>query len=235
MKKVSELLAAGRLKESIDAAVAELRNNPINTQLRTLLFELLCFAGEWDRAEKHLAMLSDSDRDHRIGALLYLAAIQAERTRHEMFLKNELPTDTGASAATNAIVNGVECAALEDVDERLGARLEVFAGGSYMWIPFTQIASISIPPPVRLRDLLWAPAVVNTTSEFRGGKLGEVLLPVLYPFTWQQPSDEVRLGRMTSFSDTGIPYGQRLLAAGDHEFALLEIRSLEIRAATEVG
>ena len=47
------LFKAGRLGDAIGALSAELRDNPTDAQRRTFLFELLCFAGSFDRAEQH--------------------------------------------------------------------------------------------------------------------------------------------------------------------------------------
>ena len=63
--------------------------------------------------------------------------------------------------------------------------------------PLEHVASIQIPPPQRLRDLLWTPAAVRTTPSFKGTELGEVLIPVLAPFSWRHPDEAVRLGRVT--------------------------------------
>lgn len=47
------LYEAGQLEEAIAALGADLRGDPTDLRRRTFLFELLCFAGEYDRAEKH--------------------------------------------------------------------------------------------------------------------------------------------------------------------------------------
>src|SRR5690606_2155784 len=49
-----QLFQAGQLNEAMKALAAEVRDNPTDPRRRTFLFELLCFAGEYDRAEKHL-------------------------------------------------------------------------------------------------------------------------------------------------------------------------------------
>jgi type VI secretion system protein ImpE len=125
---------------------------------------------------------------------------------------------------------------LTDADPRIGARLEIFAAGQYTWIPLEQIASVRIAPPTRLRDLLWAPAVVRTSADFQGAELGEVLVPVLAPLSWQHQNDAVRLGRMTEWqrlSDGAeAPVGQKLLLVDDQEFSILELRELDIAPAT---
>ena len=49
-----ELYQAGHLNEAIKALSAELRDSPTDSKRRTFLFELLCFAGEYERADKQL-------------------------------------------------------------------------------------------------------------------------------------------------------------------------------------
>ena len=53
-KQAQELFRAGRVAEAIDALGAELRDDPTDAQRRIFLFELLCFAGNYARAEKQL-------------------------------------------------------------------------------------------------------------------------------------------------------------------------------------
>jgi type VI secretion system protein ImpE len=130
-------------------------------------------------------------------------------------------------------LNGREYQSIEDSDPRVGARVEVLAGGNYMWVPLEQIVSIEMEPPKRLRDLVWAPATIHTTTGFEGGDLGEVLLPVLSPFSSSHADDAVRLGRITVWeaAEDGaeIPFGQKMLLADNEEIPLLELRKLEIR------
>jgi len=48
--RARELFQAGQLDAAIDALGVEVRDNPTDTQRRTFLFELLCFAGQYGRA-----------------------------------------------------------------------------------------------------------------------------------------------------------------------------------------
>jgi len=82
-----ELYQAGKLDEAIQKLGAELRDNPTDAARRTFLFELLCFAGEYDRAEKHLDVLGDASVDAATGSLVYRAAVAAERSRNSLFEK----------------------------------------------------------------------------------------------------------------------------------------------------
>jgi len=228
--KAEELFRAGKLDEAIESLGGELRSNPADAQRRVFLFELLCFAGDHDRAAKQLDVLGGGGRQAQMGALLYQGALNAERMRQEMFSQSSYPRSAAPTAA--GTVNGRSFRSITDADPRIGARLEVFAGGRYLWVPFVHIASVRMQPPQRLRDLLWAPALVRTGPGFKDVELGEVLTPVLAPLSWQDPDPEVRLGRVTDWvrlDDGGeVPLGQKLLLVDGEELPILEVRELEI-------
>ena len=230
-----ELFESGRLQEAIQALGDEVRNAPLDTRRRTFLFELLCFAGEYDRAEKHLDVLGSSSQEASLGSLLYRSAIHAERTRQRMFLERSYPGGK-ISADISGTWSGLPVANFRDADERIGTSLEVFVAGSYTWVALEQIASIEIPRPRRLRDLLWAPAVIHTAPAFRSLELGEVLLPALYPLSWKHRDDSVRLGRSTVWEDgeeresAFVPFGQKMFLIDGQEVPMCELGKIE-RAA----
>jgi len=230
------LYRAGHLREAIDALGDELKKQPLDTKRRTFLFELLCFAGEYDRATKHLDILSDANKESAAGALLYRAALHAERERQEMFANNTLPMGSERPQSPGEL-NGEPFDGICDADPRIGANLEVFIAGSYTWIPYAYIESIETEPPKRLRDLLWLPAILHTTADFRLQDLGEVLLPVVAPLSWKHSDDAVRLGRATVWEDDpqhgAIPLGQKLLLRGEEEEPFLELRTLTFHHAGE--
>lgn len=230
-----DLLRAAKLDEAIEALGAELRTHPDDAQRRTFLFELLCFAGQHDRAERQLEVLAQRSRDARMGALLYLGALQADRTRQEMFFKDEGPHSDGAPPTVSGTLNGRAFHALSDADPRIGGRLEVFAAGRYMWIPFAHVASVRMTAPKRLRDLLWPSAVVRAGAGQRDLELGEVLLPALTPLAWRHADGAVRLGRVTEWTalddHTEVPIGQKLWLVDGQEFPFLELRELDIAPA----
>jgi type VI secretion system protein ImpE len=225
-----ELYRAGKLAGAIEAAGGQLRDDPANVRLRTFLFELLCFAGEYDRAEKQLGVLGQGGQDKELGALLYHGCLAAERARLERFEKGEMGMHAEPLAVAGTL-NGTRFESLEDADPRISGRLELFAAGSYMWLPLEHVASIEVSPPKRLRDLVWAPAKVATGPGFRGMELGEVLLPALAVGSFKHPDEAVRLGRMTVWEQEegrAVPYGQKMFLVDGEEFPLLEIRTLTI-------
>jgi len=231
----SELFQSGKLQEAIQALGEEVRNAPLDVKRRTFLFELLCFAGEFDRAEKHLDILADSNPNAQMGSLLYRSAIHAEKTRQKMFSERTFPL-AKAKGTVSGAWNGQVIHELADADERIGASLEVFVAGSYTWISLEQIAAVEVPKPKRLRDLLWTPAIVTPQAAFRSMELGEVLLPVLCPLSWKHQDEAVRLGRSTVWEqgEAGepefIPFGQKLFLIDAQEVPILELGRIELTA-----
>lgn len=250
----NELLRAGELSKAIQALSEEIRQNPLNSARRTFLFELLCFAGEWDRGEKQLNVLAQGGKNAELGALMYRAALHAERERQQFFKSKAYQNP---SSPTNDMTDNLQALAIQespktltgtfngrsfqdvtDADPRIGPRLEVYVAGRYLWVPFEHIASIEIAAPKRLRDLLWAPAVVLNGSNFKGRDLGDVLVPVLSPFSCEDADDAVRLGRATvwqSCEDIDIPFGQKMLLIDGEEVPLLELRNLKLDAPRETA
>jgi type VI secretion system protein ImpE len=230
VKTAIQLYQAGQLNEALRALAAEVRDHPADVARRTFLFELLCFAGEYDRAEKHLNVLADVSKQAEMGAILYHSALHAERLRLEQFKKNDLPT-LAPMKQFSGVLNGQPFDSIVDADPRIGARLELYAAGAYLWIPFEHIMSIELQAPSKLRDLLWAPAIVRTGPSFKERELGEVMIPVLYPLSYAHSNDAVRLGRETHWQDVEggepIPIGQKIFLVDGEEFPLLEVRKLE--------
>jgi type VI secretion system protein ImpE len=236
--KPEDLFRVGKLDEAIRMLSSELRDDPSNLKKRTFLFELLCFAGEYDRAEKQLDLLGDDNQDAMLASLLYRGALNAEKTRQEMFRDGTLPqtsAGSGESANVSGSLNGKEFNSIRDADERIGAKLEIIAGGDYMWVGFENIAQLDLPPPKRVRDTFWAPGRLRTGSNFKGQDLGEILIPVLSPGSAESEDPAVRLGRVTEWyrdeNGAEFPLGQKMLRIDGEEFPLLEVRKLEIHAS----
>jgi type VI secretion system protein ImpE len=234
----AELFQSGKLQEAIEALGDEVRNSPLDSKRRTFLFELLCFAGEYDRAEKHLSILADSSQSAGMGALLYRSALHAERIRQQMFADRSFPMAHKPSQHPSSRM-GEFGQSFADADPRIGGALEVFVAGGYTWIDLEHIAKIEIPKPKRLRDLLWSPAIVTTTPEYKAMELGEVLIPVISPLSWQQDDDEVRLGRSTLWVEDetygDIPLGQKMFLLDGQEIPILELGTIEFADALGEG
>jgi type VI secretion system protein ImpE len=232
------LIESGNVRQALEALAAHLREKPADTAARTMLFEALCFCGEFDRAEKHLNLLANSSEQAKMGAILYFSAVHAERERHKMYKEQSFPKTT-ANAKVSGKLNGKPFSEIRDADNDLGARLEVFGAGQYTWVKFEDIRTLTIEAPKRLRDTLWTPAFLKTGPKFQGADMGEVLLPAIYPFSWTFEDQSVMLGRQTVFAedDNGYKYplGQKTLIVDGEEIPFLEVRLIEIDQPEEEG
>lgn len=236
--KAKALYQAGKLNEAIQSLSAELRDNPTDVQRRTFLFELLCFAGEYERADKHLNILAGQSKEAQMGAVLYMSALHGERTRHKTFEDGSYPTvPVSEDVQRGGTVDGKAFSWIEDSDPRVGARLEMFAAGAYLWIPFEHIDSIEFQSPKRVRDLLWRPALVRTGPQFKQTELGEALVPVNFAFSWKHPDENVKLGRSTVWENDAegnpVPYGMKTFLVDDEDIPIMEITKIEFTPRPE--
>lgn len=230
-----DLFGAGKVREAMEALTAYLREHPTDTAQRTFFFELLCFAGEYQRAEKQLAVLAGGNVNRETGAIIYYAALHAEKTRHALFEKRDFSGQPVASPAGE--LNGKPFTEIRDADPNIGPRLEVFAAGAYVWLPFEHLEALEMEAPRRLRDTLWAPARVQAAATFQSKDLGDVLIPAIYPFSWKHADQNVWLGRTTEWVEQeagwGIPAGQKMWLVDGEEFPFLEVRSLRFLSAAD--
>ncbi len=82
-----ELLEAGRLTAAIETLSGELKARPNDLPGRTLLFDLLCYAGDLTRAEKQLDVIGHQGggAEAAIGVRFYQNLLAAERARTRLF------------------------------------------------------------------------------------------------------------------------------------------------------
>jgi type VI secretion system protein ImpE len=225
--KPQELLQAGHLDEAIAALGSELREQPSDAQRRMFLFELLCFVGNYDRAEKQLGILEEHPDTSRETAMYYRMVLAAERLRQSLAESGDYPATGGDSGP--GTWNGTPFTRLEDADPRQPSHFEFITTGGYHRIPLPDLLSVEMNAPARLRDLIWSPAQARFRQ--RPDQPVDVLIPVLTPGAFRHPDPLVRLGRMTVWerrNDVDVPCGQRLFQADDTEWAVLDLRELKL-------
>jgi len=76
-----DLIRKGRLSEARRLLVDEVKRSPADLGKRTLLFQVLAMGGEWDKAQRHLDLISSQDPARAVGVHAYLDIVQAERER----------------------------------------------------------------------------------------------------------------------------------------------------------
>lgn len=120
---------------------------------------------------------------------------------------------------------------IADEDSRLGPVCEAMIDGRYYWVPFERIRSIELQAPEDLRDVVWMPAQVVLVNAGQAA----ALIPVRYPGSEKDRDDLVRLARKTEWdavaSDAYRGRGQRMLTTDSSEYALLNVRRIELGTA----
>lgn len=227
-----ELFRSGRLEEAIAEQTVVVKKSPVDLDSRYMLFVLLCFAGELERADKQLDVLADRDEDARTGSLVYHSLLAAEWERRKVFEEQALPVlppdapdyvsirldalsslrEGDTEAAELAIDRAVE--ATPELSGKLNG--EGFQGlrdyddllGTVVEI-FAGGRYIWMPMS-RVRSL----SIDEPNSaldalwlpaklEDMDGTVADVHLPVLYQPSYSHDREAIRLGRLTEWLERG--------------------------------
>jgi hypothetical protein len=86
-----ELLKAGHLSAAVEQLNQEVRSRPSDIQRRTFLFELLCFTGDCQRAQRQLDVLGHQSATAEIGVQVYRHILTAEQARQRLFSEGVQP------------------------------------------------------------------------------------------------------------------------------------------------
>lgn len=222
----------GRLTEAVEAALKLVKTNPTDATARTFLFELSCFSGDWDRAEKQLDMVGHQDVNAMIGAKIYQQNLKAERDRLKYFsdgLKPETLTATPPHVtdlweANNRVREGNTAEARQILDkveeERPAYSCSVNGEGFSDFRDYNDLTTCVFE--VLFKDAyIWLPFDqvqkiqffkpkslrdlfwVQANVELLNGTNGEMFFPALYAGSWKSDNDLVRLGRMTDWRAIG--------------------------------
>jgi type VI secretion system protein ImpE len=232
MDTAKSLFDSGDLSGAINAALDLVRAKPTDIQARTFLFELSCFSGDWDRADKQLDVIGHQDAVAAIGSLMYRQCLAVEKNRERLFTEGLMPEFMVAPpphvmaliTAINRIREGNTDEARQILDEAEEERpaflCKVNGEDAEDFRDYNDITSSVIEAIIR-DSYTWVPIEQITRIEFfepkklpdlfwRRAKLetvngidGEVFIPALYVNSHKHPEDEVRLGRMTDWRDAG--------------------------------
>ena len=236
LMKARELFQAGKLNEAIQSLSAELRDPRATSS--DVHFSSSCSASPaiTTGQKSTCTSLPTAREDAAVGS-------------NSLSLARSTPSGFGGNNSRATLLRLASRAAEDFAGVLNGEAVRVHCGcgsrgsvrgwscsppGAYLWIPFEHIDSIEMQAPSKLRDLLWAPALVRTGPVFKERELGEVMIPVLYPRQLRQLQRSVRLGRETHWQEVEggepIPVGQKLFLVDGEEFPLLEVRKLEFAA-----
>ena len=232
MTEAQTLFEAGKLGAAIAELARALGDGHDDATARTFLFELLCFAGEWERAEEELDMLGRQSVQAEIGVHAYRNNIQAERRRARVFTEGELPKFLFEPPAyIYQMLEAINRVRVGDVADAKAALAHVEAArvatsGKFNGDAFTDFRDGDdlLAPVLELfvnEDYVWLPFEQIQRIEIAAPKrlrdllwasgriealasvVGEVFLPALYFNSSAHPNEQVRLGRMTDWQSPG--------------------------------
>jgi type VI secretion system protein ImpE len=224
----AELYKAGQLAEAVNAQIGEVKANPADHARRLFLFELLAFAGDWDRARRQIDAVQYNEPDLDIAVLAYRKLLDAEQKRRQLFTDGLKP---GSLAEPPEHVR----LRLEAVNRLREKRYTEAAGalakaqeatppiqGLLNEKPFTALRDCDdlfagVLEVMSQGNYYWVPfEQIDTLAakppkfprdllwlparlEVRDGPAGDVFLPALYPHSYEHADNQVKLGRMTDW------------------------------------
>jgi type VI secretion system protein ImpE len=228
---IKELIKKGKFSEARAALVLAVKNYPKDTASRTLLFQVLLFSGEWDKAERHLEVLADLDSTMDSGVSLYKNLLKCERERVDVVAQRATPSFLPATPAYFEDY-GKACRSIES--DRDGGGSDVFRAmesmvpqvtGTVNGVEFLGMRNTDDMlafalevfaydryvwvPFEAIREIIITPPAslldliwIPALITTWGGLSLNGFLPVLYPETWKHEEERVRMGRMTDWSST---------------------------------
>lgn len=226
------MLDAGNLSGAIEHALNAVKSDPTDATARTFLFELSCFAGNWDRAEKQLEVIGHQDVKAMVGAQIYKQNIHAERDRLRHFEDGMLPECLMTPPkyvdklliANNHIREGRFAEARQVLDEAETER-PAFSGkiNGEEFSDFRDYndSTSCVFEAIVKGSYTWLPFEqimrlkfnekkhlrdyywVQAEFEMINGTNGELFLPGLYANSWKNEDDQIRLGRICDWRDLG--------------------------------
>ena len=227
-----ELIKAGRLMEARAQVVADIKAAPADTKVRTLLFQILAFYGEWDKAVHHLDLLVLPQAKGETGVQLYRYLIAAERHRSAVFRGECLPDfmtpEPPFLSDCFALREALSAGNVDAASELLAAidTMMPEISGTIQDEPFTGFydTDASLFPFLELfihDRYLWIPfaslrelSIPQPTTLMdllwtparivtTDGLTSNCFLPVLYPESASHENDLVRMGKMTEWAELG--------------------------------
>ena len=229
----------GRLAEAIEAQLAIVKAHPTDQAKRLFLFELVCFAGDLDRARRQIELLNYSDPGLDAAAQAYRKAIDAEESRRKLFRDGVAP-QFFAGAPDHCVLRLKAVQALrsgqpEEASRLLGEADEATPKppGLLNDRPFALLRDADdlfsgVLEVIAHGDYYWVPLeeIVSLTVMppqyprdliYLPAKLeladahGDVFLPALYPGSHEHSDNAIKLGRMTDWKPLD---DQRALGVG---------------------
>lgn len=243
-----ELIQAGNLDEARRELVGAVKSAPADTASRTMLFQVLAYQGEWDKARRHLEIMASQSSADQGGIEACLNLVQAEAERHEVWHQRQKPAFLPEAPAYSEQYEAARKKLREGAFDEARAMLRAIdqgrppVAGSLNDQAFTGLVDTDTVlaffleafvheryvwlPLEMLRELtLAAPRTlldllwIPARIMTWSGLTLNCYLPVLYPESHRQADNRLKLGRMTDWIDLG---GGCCQGVGQHVFQVGE-------------
>lgn len=252
-----DLIKAGRLSEARRQLTEEVRSAPVDSRKRTLLFQVLAFLGEWEKAERHLEVISAQGVKAETGVQAYKDLIAAEKERKEVLSLRRGPSFmTETPAYMELYFAGLERLAGGEIEEAdsIFSRIETYrprisgTANGQAFTGFTDsdtVLSFFLEvfvheryvwlPFESLRELtitapMTLPDLLWSTAQITTweGLSLNCYIPVIYHGSSLHQDEAVAMGRMTDWLSLGGPFFR---GAGQRVFQAgeREIAVLDVR------
>ncbi|MGF1580236.1 MAG: type VI secretion system accessory protein TagJ [Gemmataceae bacterium] len=227
----TELYKQGLLSDAIQAQVDEVKDAPTDHNLRIFLFELLVFAGDLERARKHLDLVMYEDPDQQLAVVQYKQLIDTELERRKVFAGDATPTflaeiPTHSELRLKAIAalkqsNTDEAVQLLEQAQQATPVIKATLNGKAVELVQDCDDVLGTNLEVMFKgQYCWVPLEQVATLRMNPPKTprdliwfparldtqddssGEVFLPVLYIDSHVQDDEKIRLGQATEFTES---------------------------------
>ena len=227
--KATEHFTAGDLAAAIMVLTESVKKAPTDQESRGLLAEMLCIAGQLERADKQLDALANQDAEAAPAIAMFRQVVRAELARRECFDQGRVPEFIGRPSALmerhlRALVllrEGDRAAAAETLAEAETERLH--RSGQCNGTAFDDFRDLDdlcagfLEVLTTTGSYYWVPVDSIVSLEFQpprrprdliwrqthlmvdDGPEGEVYLPAIYANPSEQLNDQARLGRTTDW------------------------------------
>lgn len=241
-----ELFQTGNLVDALTASTNAVRSKPADLNARSLLCELLCFAGELERADKQLDAAAQIDPNAVVGVSLLRHLIRSELSRREVYEQGRVPDFLfQPTAGQQCRLRAILCVrdkdytgAAQQIAEAVEAESPV--AGEINETAFDDIRDLDdlVGPTLevytatgkyywigfeQLVSLEFNPVEHlsdmlwrSATIETTGDVAGRVHIPALYNGSHRSEDQKVRIGRATDWNSLSVD--GPIVGAGQREF-----------------
>lgn len=239
-----DLIKSGNLTEARTQLVERLKKAPADTGARALLFQVLVFFGEWDKAQRHMEIAATRNPRPDMTTDTYSNLFHAEKERSRVAAGETRPTflpevpeysETYFEAMELLAGNQPDQARIK-LEQVLNTRPHI--RGTVNGEPFdgfqdTDTALWCFIEAIEYERYLWIPVeyirelvimppktlldlvwAKGRITTWEGLTMG-CFFPALYPNSFSVDDDRIRLGRMTDWQPIGGGFSR---AVGQHVF-----------------